>query len=60
MVQIYDRSGLRQTFRVPGEGEGLFWNVCEIDMEGNIITEINRIQSGEPGGGVTVSAIIAK
>jgi hypothetical protein len=60
MVQIYDRSGLRQTFRIPGEGDGLFWYVCDIDLEVNNIIEINRIQIEEPGGGESFSAIIAK
>jgi len=60
MVQIYDRNGLRQTFRIPGDGDGLFWYVCDIDLEGNIVTEINRIQIQEPGGGESLSAIITK
>ena len=56
IVQIYDRAGLRQTFRIPSEGEGLFWYVCDIDLEANLITEINQIQNEEPGGGGTSTA----
>jgi len=47
IVQIYDRAGLRQTFRVP-DGDGLFWYVCNINLEANQIIEKNVIQAEVP------------
>ncbi len=60
LVHVYDRNGFRQSFLIPESGEGLFWYVCDIDLEGNIITEINRIQTEEPGGEETVAGVIGK
>ncbi len=54
-VQIYDRNGFRQAFNVPESGEGLFWNVCQIDFDSNTITGINQIQNTEPGGEQTAA-----
>ena len=48
-VQLYDANGLKASFTIPETGDGMYWNVCEIDLINNIITPINRIQDTEPG-----------
>lgn len=48
-VQIYDRSGLRETIPVPESGNGIYWNVCEINMVRGTIEIINVVQEDAPG-----------
>jgi hypothetical protein len=42
-VQVFDASGLVVTYDIPTEGEGVWWNVFEMDSATGAITEINTI-----------------
>jgi hypothetical protein len=50
-VQLYDSSGLVQTFSVPGSGTGRWWNLIELSYDGSgfDVTVINTIQETNPG-----------
>lgn len=48
-VQIYNDQGLIQTLNVPESGEGMYWNVAQIDGATGSVTIINQIQESEPG-----------
>jgi PKD repeat protein len=50
VVQVYNSSGLIQTFQVPTTGTGLYWDIFTLNGTNGNITIINQITENEPGG----------
>ncbi|NQU05842.1 MAG: carboxypeptidase regulatory-like domain-containing protein [Calditrichaeota bacterium] len=49
-VRIYNTEGLQNTVTIPENGEGLYWQVCTIDGDGNVVI-VNEINQGNQGHG---------
>jgi len=46
-LHVYDEQGLQLEFRIPGEGEGQFWYVLDLDATG-LLTPYNAVSDHNP------------
>jgi len=51
-LHVYDSEGLQLEFRIPGEGEGQFWYVLDLDATG-LITPYNAVSDHNPYAAVS-------
>ena len=50
VVELYDSTGLFQTYTVPTSGSGRYWHVVTMQYNGSqfLVTDVDQIQSTEP------------